>query len=78
MANDLTPAATGKPRRAPWNKGKLAGAKPPLRPSHVWSIRTKQDRQQCITMAHLPFHRLNQLLQRCTLPVFPRFLGRLP
>lgn len=24
-----------------WNKGKLVGAKPPLRPSHVWSIRTK-------------------------------------
>jgi integrase len=28
-------------RRVPWNKGKLVGAKPPLRPSHVWSIRTK-------------------------------------
>ena len=27
--------------RSPWNKGKLIGAKPPLRPSHVWSIRTK-------------------------------------
>ena len=27
--------------RTPWNKGKLVGAKPPLRPSHVWSIRTK-------------------------------------
>jgi integrase len=26
---------------APWNKGKLVGAMPPLRPSHVWSIRTK-------------------------------------
>jgi len=25
----------------PWNKGKLPGAKPPLRQSHVWSIRTK-------------------------------------
>ena len=33
-----TPA---KPTRVPWNKGKLVGAKPPLRPSHVWSIRTK-------------------------------------
>jgi integrase len=29
------------PRRTPWNKGKLTGAKPPLRPKHVWSIRTK-------------------------------------
>lgn len=27
--------------RVPWNKGKLVGAKPPLRPNHVWSIRTK-------------------------------------
>jgi integrase len=36
----LTPA-----RRLPWNKGKLVGAKPPLRPSHVWSIRTKLQMQ---------------------------------
>jgi hypothetical protein len=28
-------------RRAPWDKGKLTGTKPPLRPKHVWSIRTK-------------------------------------
>jgi hypothetical protein len=28
------------PTRAPWNKGKVIGAKPPLRPKHVWSIRT--------------------------------------
>ena len=25
----------------PWNKGKLVGPKPPLRPKDVWSIRTK-------------------------------------
>ena len=31
-------AATG---RTPWNKGKLIGAKPPLRPKHVWAIRTR-------------------------------------
>ena len=29
------------PPRTPWNKGKLIGAKPPLRPKHVWSIRTR-------------------------------------
>jgi len=29
------------PPRVPWNKGKLTGAKPPLRPKHVWSIRSK-------------------------------------
>ncbi|MCW1996224.1 integrase [Bradyrhizobium diazoefficiens] len=28
-------------KRVPWNKGKIVGAKPPLRPKHVWSIRTK-------------------------------------
>ncbi len=28
-------------KRSPWNKGKLTGAKPPLRPKHVWAIRTK-------------------------------------
>ena len=27
--------------REPWNKGKLIGQKPPLRPKHVWSICTK-------------------------------------
>jgi hypothetical protein len=27
--------------RFPWNKGKIIGAKAPLRPKHVWSIRTK-------------------------------------
>jgi hypothetical protein len=27
--------------RTPWNKGKLIGAKPPPRPKHVWSVRTK-------------------------------------
>jgi integrase len=29
------------PTRTPWNKGKLIGAKPPLRPKYVWSIRTR-------------------------------------
>jgi integrase len=28
-------------RRTPWNKGKLIGAKPPLRPNQAWSIRTR-------------------------------------
>src|SRR5260370_42104313 len=35
---DAIPQAS---RREPWNKGKLTGAKPPLRSKHVWSIRTK-------------------------------------
>jgi integrase len=28
-------------QHGPWNKGKIVGAKPPLRSKHVWSIRTK-------------------------------------
>jgi hypothetical protein len=30
-----------QPSPTPWNKGKLIGAKPPIRAKHVWSIRTK-------------------------------------
>ena len=41
MKDDCLPTSEAPSRRAPWNKGKLIGAKPPLRPSHVWSIRTK-------------------------------------
>ena len=41
MENDHVPRELKAARRPPWNKGKLIGAKPPLRPSHVWSIRTK-------------------------------------
>jgi integrase len=28
-------------KHVPWNRAKIVGAKPPLRPKHVWSIRTK-------------------------------------
>ena len=38
---EQVPTVVTPARRPPWNKGKLVGAKPPLRPSHVWSIRTK-------------------------------------
>jgi hypothetical protein len=31
---------TAAPKRAPWNKGKLIGPRPPLRQKHVWAIRT--------------------------------------
>ena len=34
-----TIATANRPR--PWNKGKVTGSKPPLRPKHVWSIRMK-------------------------------------
>ena len=41
MKEEQAPTAEKPSRRVPWNKGKLVGAKPPLKPSHVWSIRTK-------------------------------------
>ena len=44
------------PRRTPWNKGKLIGAKPPLRPKHVWSIRTRllvEERTRDLAMFNL-------------------------
>ena len=43
-------------KRVPWNKGKLAGAKPPLRPKHVWSIRIKlqmADRKRDLALFNL-------------------------
>ena len=39
--HDQETATLSPLKRTPWNKGKLTGAKPPLRPKHVWSIRTK-------------------------------------
>jgi hypothetical protein len=41
IMQDQVNATSVSQRRGPWNKGKLTGAKPPLRPKHVWSIRTK-------------------------------------
>ena len=52
-SEDPTPVAS---KRSPWNKGKLTGAKPPLRPKHVWSIRTKlqmADRKRDLALFNL-------------------------
>jgi hypothetical protein len=52
-SENLTPVAS---RRIPWNKGKLTGAKPPLRLKHVWSIRTKlqmADRKRGLALFNL-------------------------
>jgi integrase len=40
MDSKLTQCPESLPR-APWNKGKIIGSKPPLRTKNVWSIRTK-------------------------------------
>jgi integrase len=50
--NQASPAS----KRHAWNKNKLIGAKPPLRPKHVWSIRTKlqiADRKRDLAMFNL-------------------------
>src|SRR5215472_7753203 len=41
MSENESISSNSPPRPQPWNKGKLIGAKAPLRASHVWSIRTK-------------------------------------
>jgi hypothetical protein len=41
MNDSETTSSGNESRRPPWNKGKLIGPKPPLRLSHVWSIRAK-------------------------------------
>ena len=52
-------------KRIPWNKGKLTGSKPPLRPKHVWSIRTKlqiEGRTRDLAMFNLA---IDSKLRRC-------------
>ncbi|GIQ75631.1 hypothetical protein [Bradyrhizobium sp. RD5-C2] len=38
---DIASTIPAVSKHVPWNKGRIVGAKPPLRPKHVWSIRTK-------------------------------------
>src|SRR5215217_3791547 len=55
MRDDENSLSAAKHRR-PWNKGKLVGAKPPLQPKHVWSIRTRlliEDRTRDLAMFNL-------------------------
>ena len=41
MAEELIQTLSTIKQHIPWNKGKLTGAKPPLRPRHVWAIRSR-------------------------------------
>ncbi len=27
--------------RVPWNRGRIVGPKPPLKPKHIWALRTR-------------------------------------
>jgi hypothetical protein len=54
--NDSDPPSSARLDRPAWNKGKLTGPKPPLRPGHVWSIRAKLQLERCtrdLTMFNL-------------------------
>jgi hypothetical protein len=54
--NDSDPPSSARLDRPAWNKGKLTGPKPPLRPGHVWSIRAKlqlERRTRDLTMFNL-------------------------
>jgi integrase len=47
-----TELEAGTPRR-PWNAGRIIGAKPPLKPKHIWALRallTAQDRKRDLAM----------------------------
>jgi Phage integrase family len=69
MQNDERSTGTA-PKRLPWNKGKLIGPKPPLRPKHVWSIRTKlqlEGRIRDLAMFNLA-HRQQTARLRCGQP----------
>jgi integrase len=53
LNESLIPVAS---KHIPWNKDKLTGAKPPLAPKHVWSIRTKlqmADRKRDLALFNL-------------------------
>jgi integrase len=42
----VTNQSLPKPTHTPWNKGRLIGAKPPLRQKHVWAIRSMLENER--------------------------------
>src|SRR6516162_5467038 len=68
------------PRREPWNKGKLIGQKPPLRPKHVSSIRTRlqmEGRTRDLAMFNLAIDSKLRACDPCA-AASPRHLRRRP
>jgi hypothetical protein len=56
MENNFDAASKTQMRPLPWNKGKVIGPKPPLRPSQVWAIRTRlqmEDRKRDLALFNL-------------------------
>jgi integrase len=63
--HDADNSATPAHRRVPWNKGKLTGARPPLRPKHVWAIRTKLQMERQIRNLALFNFAIDSKLRGC-------------
>ena len=40
-ADAIESTSSARPPRQPWNRGKLIGQKPPLKPREVWAIRIR-------------------------------------
>lgn len=34
--------------RSAWNTGRIIGPKPPLKPRHIWAIRTRRQHERCV------------------------------
>ena len=55
----------------PWNKGKLVGQKPPLKPKEVWAIRVRlqlQGKRRDLALFNLA---VNSKLRSCDLVALP-------
>jgi hypothetical protein len=56
---------TSPQKREPWNKGKFNGAKPPLRPKHVWWIRSKLQTEERTRDLAMPNLGIDSKLRAC-------------
>lgn len=60
----MYPLIEHKPQRAPWNKGRLVGQKPPLKAEEIWTIRI-----------HLELQRISRDLALFNLPIDSELRG---
>jgi hypothetical protein len=56
----------------PWNAGRIVGAKPPLKPQHIWALRTRLQMELRIRDLAM----FNVAIAGCDSPIRPRY--RLP
>jgi integrase len=65
IMHDTDDLVTPASKRVLWNKGKLTGAKPPLRPKHVWAIRTRLQMERQIRELALFNFAIDSKLRGC-------------